>query len=281
MGRLSGIHGIVDGEHTVGEWRITHTADTVPYSASNTKQGTARLDGNLDWSGSYQAFGHTPAVMPGDSFTFKGSMSVDRLTGATGTAICDQVEIRWDIEAGSIIDHTTTFSADGTLTVGTITDPGLDTVVPNPPSSIGTKVELAIKAGSPSFVELPDVRTITMTITRANVSFISSSTAGQTQRDIGPVDISLAISIYTDDAGASAVPDPNDSMEAKLYVDATTHWHLKWAKFSELSDYTVNRATGELVSATCNAAMSGYEDISGTGTEGFVKKPSGATWWPV
>ena len=205
MGVISGLLGIVDVgtdiPHTVGEWSVSHSADVQEYSASNTKAGKARVTGNRDWSGQYRAYGHTPAVMPGSTFSFIGSFTSARTTGASGEAICEQVEITWDIEAGTIIQHTCSFASNGALTIGTVSDPGLDTVVPDEvPSSIGTKVQIAPVAASPSFVELPDVRTITLTITRANASYVSSSTAGETKRVAGVWDFVCAIGIYTDDA---------------------------------------------------------------------------------
>ena len=72
----------------------------------------------------------------------------------------------------------------------------------------------------------------------------------------------------------------NDSLQVRLFVDATTHWDLRWMKFSELSDYQIDIETGALVSVTVNCAMSGFEDISDVGTEGAMKDPAGSTVWP-
>lgn len=280
MGVLSGIGGAVDGRGTIGEWRVNHSSDTQQYVSSNTKQGTGRVIGNKDWSGTYNALGHTPQTMPGDAFTFTGSL--DGTNGVTGAAICDQVEITWDIEAGAIISHVVTFSSNGALTEGTAA--ASDSTVPDPPSSIGTKVEVAdvvMPPASPAYVEVPDVRTITLTISRANPSYVSSSTAGETKRVAGPIDVQVRINVYTDDVSGAPIPTVNEVNEVKLYVDATTFWHLKWIMFTEHSDYTCNVETGELVSVTLNGSMDGYTSVAGTPIEGFIKKPDATTWWPA
>lgn len=277
MGVISGIGGLVDGKTHVRNWSVNSSADLQRIVASNTKGGSTHLAGNKDWTGQYQAFGHTPATLPGDSFTFEGA--IDLVNGASGSAMCNQVEIVWDIESGAPIGHTVSFEANGPLTLGAATVTA-DASVPNAPSSIGTKVQVADVSATPAFSELTDVRTITLTLTRDNQSYVSSGTAGQAQRKIGNLNFALSISLYTDNFGAAIIPTVNEVQQVRLFVNSTEYWDLRWARFGEASDIAVDRETAAIVGMTLNANMEGFTLIGSTPTEGFIKTPALTTYWP-
>ncbi len=283
MSVLTGITGAVDSVHTVGRWDVNSSADLAAVIASNTKAGRLHLAGNKDWAGSYKAFGHTPQKMPGDSFTFTGKMDTKAgptVIGVEGLALVDQVVIVIDVEAGLPIVHDVTFSADGALTyLDSYTDFS-DTVVPDPPSSIGAKIETAEAIATPVFTEIIDFRTATLTITRENVAYVSAATAGQTRRKLGNFNIELSFAIYEADSTKLIVP--NAIKHIKLWVNATEFWELKWMRFGDLSDIEVNRETGDIIGATLNALMHGFAQVpaGSAAVEGFVKDPAVATVWP-
>jgi hypothetical protein len=279
MAVISGIGGYVDtaisGVRSIRKWSIDdNSADAPRVVASNTKGGSTRVAGNLDWSGQYQAFGHTPAVMPGDSFTFKGS--IDGTKGVSGAALCDSIEVTVDIEGGQVISHVARFSANGALAKGNVSATA-DTSVPNEPSSIGCKVQTADPSASPAFADLADVRQYTLTITADNQSYVSSETAGQTQRKKGNYDFQVSISRYTSDFADG--PQPNNVKHLKLFVNATEFWELKWARFIEDSGLEVDREGAGLVACTKNAVMEGFTLVGSTPTAGHIKKPDTTTWW--
>lgn len=278
MSVISGNSGAVEHAGTdvaaVGKWSISSTADLQKYVASNTKSGTVTLDGNTDWSGSYEAKGHTPFKMPGEAFTFEGS--IDGSKGASGTAIVDQVEITIDIEAGAIIAHTVTFSANGALTLGAQT--AADATVPDAPTSIGTKVETALAIATPVFTAITDVRTVTITIRSDNNQFVTSDTSGEVRRNPGNIDADISISVYTNDF--ASLPAVNDIRAIKVFVDATTFWLFEWVKFGEISDMGADIEGAGNVEATLNCTMHGFTDVAGTPTEGKIVDPAVATFWP-
>jgi hypothetical protein len=274
MGVISGFGGAVNGAESVRNWSITETADTQAVVASNTKGGTTRGPGNTDWSGSYSAYGHTPDVMPGEVFTFAGNMNNGK--GATGTAIVDEVSLTINIETGAIIEHSVNFSANGALTFGTVA--ATDASVPCPPTSIGCKVQLATPAGSPSFADLEDVRTVTLTLTRANAAYVNSETSGGTRRTKGNLDFTLAITVHTDDA--NDLPDVNLVRSVRIFVNATEYWELNWVRFSEISGVEVDIEGAGIVGATLNASMQGFTSISDVCTEGSIITPDEVTIWP-
>lgn len=275
MGVLSGIGGAVDGIPCVRTWTISTTADVQNAVCSASKQGTIVIDGNEDWSGSFTSYGHTPTRMPQDTFTFTGS--IDGTNGATGAAIVDSVEISIDIEAGGIIMLTTNFSGNGAVTLGAAV--ATDSTTPSLSSSIGTKVEVGTMVASPVYTEITDVRTVTITITADNQSYVSSATSGQTKRTAGNISATIAVTVYDDDFGD--LPAVNDDNRLRVYVDATTFWLFEFVKWAEASDLTVDREAAAIVGATLNAQWSAFSPVDGTSTEGQIVQPDTTVWWPA
>ena len=219
--------------------------------------------------------------MPGAAFEFKGSIdgSVGANSGAAGARV-DQVEIRIDIEAAAIIDHTVSFSANGALTFGATV--ATDATVPSPPTSKGCKIQTAAAIGTPVFTSIAGVRTITITITSDNKRYVDADSAGQAKRTAGNIDFTVSYSVYTADFSAAEVPLVNTVANLRVFVDATTFWDLKWCKYADASDLGVPVESADNVAATLNVAMEGFTDVDGTTpTEGFIKNPAAATFWPV
>ena len=100
MAVITGELGCVDGIHTVKNWMTRSGADHKKYEASNTSRGPARITGNVDWSGRYEALGAQPVKMVRDAFTFGGS--VNGAKGVSGACIVDAVEITIGQEAEDI-----------------------------------------------------------------------------------------------------------------------------------------------------------------------------------
>lgn len=276
MSVISGKDGAVNGHANVKNWRISYKAETQAYGASGMSGGTSRLAGNKDWSGSFEALGHTPTVVVGDSFTFTGSF--DGSKGATGPAIVESITIDCDIEGGGIIGHTVEFSANGDLVLGAAA--ATDSVVPDPPTAIGAKVALATPSATPSFTDIPDVRKWSLTMRATNPSYVSSDTAGQTKRVQGRFDCDLSIDVYTDDFADATLPEVNDVKHVRLFVSSSIYWDIKWARFGEVSNVECDIESHNPVAGTLNAAMDGHTDIAGTQTVGAVINPSTTAVWP-
>jgi hypothetical protein len=278
MSVISGASGAVDGASGTQNWSITSSKDIQTFVSSATKGGTGRLAGNGDWSGRYSAFGHTPAVMPGDTFTFTGS--IDGTNGATGDARVDRVEITIDIEGGKIIGHTVDFSSNGDLTLGAAV--ATDTAAQCPPSAIGCRVAMSTAlaaAGSATFADIDDVRTISITLTADNKAYRSSSTNGGTMRTKGTFDATFSFSVYTDDF--STLPAPGITRVFRFYVSATTFWQFEWGMVGELSDLAVDIENKNPIGATVNGGMTGVATIATVCTYGTIKNPAGNTVWPA
>lgn len=275
MSILNGIGGAVNGKTDIRQWQISSSSDLQKYVASNTKGGSGRLAGNGDWQGNYNAYGHSPSTLPGESLAFQGS--IDGTNGAVGTAICDSVEITIDIEAGAIISHVVNFSSNGALSLGAAA--ASDATVPDPPTAIGCKVELGTLVAAPVWTEITDVRTVTLTITAENTPYVSSSTAGGTRRLAGNVDWTCSISVYEDDF--SDLPAVDDEKAIRIYVTGALYWLLEWGIFGEVSDLLVDRESAANVGATLNLSMKGYADVDAAATEGSITEPDSTVFWPA
>lgn len=283
MSILSGIGGAVEKDSAdvagIRQWQISDSAEIAALVSSATKGGTTRIAGNLDWTGSYRAYGVIPAVYPGDSFVFHGS--IDAVNGASGTVRCSQVEIVWDIEAALPISHTVSFEGNGELTLGA--ESAADATIADHLPSKGTKAELMSLIDTPAATEITDIRTITFTLTRQNPAYVSSSTAGFTQREEGNLDFTVAISVYEDKF--QDLPALNSISGLRLYADDTLFWALDYVIVQEHTDLEVDAEGATLIGATINFGMVGHTDAGTTPvpTVGSIKTPesSPVTVWPV
>lgn len=280
MAELNGLLGAVDAVNTVRNWKVSTQAALQAYVASNTKGVTGIEDGNKDWSGSYQSYGHTPVKLPGDALSFIGSL--DGVKGVSGTAIVDSVEIVVNIESGEVINHTVSFSGNGALSLG-VAAAITDSVLPAIYSSIGRKVEIAAPLAVPTFAELAHVRTVTIRLSAANTSYVSSATAGVVKRLKGNISGSVTISLFADDNILTNIASlvPNTEKFVRVYVTSTTYWEFKAIKFESLTDITIDREAAAMVGASITGQFTGFFRIAGTLTEGSIKVPATTTWWPA
>jgi len=278
MAVISGISGAVEKSGaadiaSVGAWSINLESGAPSHGASNTQGGTTTIPGNNDWSGSYEAFGHTPSILPNQSHGFYGS--IDGVNGAHGQIRCSAVDIFIDIENGAPIVHTVEFGADGALTIEAET--AADATIIEEPSSVGCKLELA-NVTAPSYAVVPDVRNIRIRIMADLKSFVTSNTSGETERAPGRLTYEITFSVYTSDF--STLPAPNDVQAIRIYVTQTEYWEFRWGLFTALSDMGANINDASLVEATLTAVMKGVAEVSGNPTVGFIKKPDTSTLWP-
>lgn len=281
MSVINGLAGRVNGESTVRNWSITSSADLQALIASNTKGGTVRLDGNVDWNGNYTGYGPQPSVFPGEYFTFQGALTsevtdTNCAESDVNGAIVDSIEVAWDIEGGAPIGYTVNFSGNGGITFSTSgTDIALDTTDPRMYSSIGTVLKLVDDVpDTPVVTQVADLRSMTLTITADNKSYASSDTAGKIKRVPGNIDVQVTASVYTDDF--ASLPAVNLSREWRMYVNATEYWIVKWCKFGEASDLSVDPESGDPIGATLNASFNAIKTVGTTApaiTTGVITTP--------
>lgn len=271
---LSGELGAVDGEHTVGLWTVSSSQDLKKIVASNTDNMPLRLAGKGDWSGRFEAWAAQSAVLPGDIFTFTGSM--DGSLGATGAAIVDSFELTIDIEAGEVVKHVVTFSSNGALTLGSSV--AADATTPDPDSSVDCSIQVSDPLASPSYADLINITTITIRISADNVAYSDSDTASETKRLKGPLDASIS---YTQNIATPATfLAKGTTHQFKVFVNATEFWEFEFGMVEAITDVEVNMETNAVIKGTVNVAFTGYTNIATVATKGTILKPTGGAYWP-
>jgi len=246
----SGLYGTINGQSTVRNWSINHVANLKSFVASNTNTGTGSRAGARDWNGSFQAYGASPNILPGEIFAFRGDTSKDPLATAyraAGNAIVDQLVLTINWESQDIIGYAVNFSGHGALTESL--GHGSDATYPDAPPSQLAVVELD---GTP----LTDLTQLVLTLTAANKPKVNSSTveAGQvwTKRSPGPRLWTCAISRHNEQ-GLSPL-EIHDNAELTITV-GTAIWALGFGMLGDRTNLTVSPETGDILAVTDNLTM--------------------------
>lgn len=292
MSVMSGKWGVVNvsaaAVSTVRNWRLSTSSEPKTFIASNTKGGTGRRPAVLDWSGNYQQYAKIPTVMPGSGGLFAGYVGPTNGTPGTagpimsGTFICENIQVVINWGGAELITITTNFLGNDILTrsEGVV---AFDTSIPSVfPSGLG-KFEIAKAIATPVYSAICSTQA-TLNILAQMLPYSDSCTYDATKgmmirkRVSGAIDWNL--SVVCDDI-ASFVSPPvvvGDLVLVKLWVDTTNFWDLKYGIVENVSDFTVDRETGALISYTLNISMCAD---NGTIMGSITLPGAGTPWWPV
>jgi hypothetical protein len=265
----------------VRSWGIRHNSINSEVRCSASKGATIILPGNKDWGGQYGGYGAIPAVLPGQKFWFAGAIAGDGAAayGAKGDVMVDSVQISWDIAGGLPISYVVNFGGAGALTLGTVTVPA-DAAVPSPLTSTGCKLETCDLDGN-NPVEVAEVRTMSLTLTRANQSAHTSTSAGWPVKAKGPLTGSIQATVFAKDTdGWLSLPQPDTIRVVKMWVDNAKYWLLKFVRFNDLSNLDVDIEGAGMVGGSLGGAYSAYAPIAGVWTIGQIADPTPTTVWP-
>lgn len=280
-GPHSGRWAVVNGQSTVRNWTVNELQEARRYYASNTKSGAGRKLGPRDWNGNFGGYGAVPALLPGETFTFKGFTAPDNDAESPGNgvvyegpAIVDSIAITWNWGAQELISYVCNFSGNGRLT-NSVTTALLDSTDPDPPIVCGTKLEY--NTGSAD-VEWDYLTQAVLTMTCENQAYLNSSTidTGECWRERKKGNFDWTLALTEEDTDRDNKPDPGDDILCKLYVDGSTFWELKWGHIENFSNITADRESGTILSRQVNLAMNGFDGSS----TGYVKKPDTTSIWP-
>jgi hypothetical protein len=276
MGVAMGTNGVVNGANTVRKWTVDYIEDDRPYAATNTAAGTDRNCGIVDWTGQYSAYGGTPITFPGDALSFIGAgIATD---GASGTAICERLQVAFDQENVDYCQHLVHFGGNGALTLGTIA-PQSDATIPDLYCGGG----MILKADGD---EVPDVRRGSLDFMRmhgippgqiGNRPYSSSSTPGAIRRVKSRLDWRGFFDMYV--ATYQALDDlfaVQTAYNWQFYVNATQYWDLNWGRIVRFEKLGADVEGSELLGVRVHIAMKGN---SGT-SRGYVKSPGNVSRWP-
>jgi hypothetical protein len=274
MGSITGIKAKIDGIPCLQQFNIEHTGMDNAVACSDSGGGVVRAESNADWRGVAVGFGHTPAKMPGDLFTFEG---VDRTgegwqSAASGT-IVDRVTIFCHPQQSKIFYHHIYFSATGSLTPGTYSAPSFTDPNPAPSVQRTIAVDGVSQTGGTEWV-LDILGNTTQPVWEAGNS-------GWPTRGAGNIDATLTWNQLFDDP--TAIPQVGDFSVFRAYVTATTYWELQWMHvLQSTGEYVIDdgESRPKFISNDGVARFSGVTNGAGS-TLGFIKNPAVATWWPA
>jgi hypothetical protein len=285
---MSGRYGAVSvggALSSIRNWRSSRNLEPVLIVASNTKAGHARRPGVSDWSGSYAAWGASPAVMPGGTGTFIGYLGpTSGIEGSVGPAVSgpmmvNGITVMWDYTAGAAINHTVNMEGNGPLTstTATIVDGSNVNAPPIGPSII------QIKIGAGGSYAAICVAQATLNINSANQGYVNSCNYSggvlSRKRVPGIIDWNVSLVVQNSDL-ATAGCAVGDYVALKLFEGVTNFWDLQWGLVTSFTDIAVDRESGAIIQYTINIEMSG-DAGNGTAFNGLIKLPgAGANWWP-
>ena len=279
MGYITGKKGMVNGANTVRLWRIETLSPGGLYAGSNAAGAHDRIDGWKDWRGIYAAYGHTPPVMPGEEFTFTGS--IDGTKGVTGPAIVETVAIVIEIpqqedQPPTPINYMVEFKGNGELTRGAAAVS--DTTVPNVPNPKHLKVEYATPGGT-EYTTLCSVYKAQLQFASKNPVYRKGCNDGMTYRLAGNIDGRLQVEMYESDA--AVLPVEGNNYSVKIHVTDSLFWKIDWMKLEAIMPFEVPIESANLVYANLSWSLKSVALIGETPTRGSIAKPGGTIWWPA
>ncbi len=267
---ISGKGGAVNSDNCVrawGAWRRSQPAEGV---CSASDGAVFRGPGILDWQGFYTGYGHTPSILPGTKFQFKGATrdSYGVQSVANG-AIMRRTTIKWNVEQGKFIEYINEFEAcTGALSLGAVS--ATDTSTPNPLPSRDCVINLT---------GCTELREMELVLECKNPYAVTSSTGGRRERDEGNKDASFKCKVYTDDANFSV----EDAIaEIQFGVDGATNllkWVMKWAILTMTAPLLRIEGAG-VTPGFFEANLAGKFTAYYSGGKGNITSPVGAAWWP-
>lgn len=272
-----------------GVWNIDPSDAVLKKITSATRGAAVRLKGNEDWSGSFVANGTLPTVLPGDQFVFEGVISGDGGIGAAdfvvqGTARCSELVVTVNFVSGEPISHAVSFQSDGTLTYTENTQVelagALDADAFVVPVGAVQKVTYTAMPAAPGSIDtvLPDVQTVTITLTSNNVPRITSSTAGVVLHDRGTPDATVSIAVLE---ASPLLWWKNGAVFAlKVHVTGSTDWEFQFLYVEKLSNVQVDPDSNEIVGVTYEMGFCSVAATDTANTPGVIIAPSGSDWYP-
>lgn len=260
------------------KWSVNESADVKSVIDSSTMNAEVAVPGNKDWSGTYDAYGAIPIVMPGDLFEFEGAATGVGASalGGKGDAMCEGVTIKIPVESGEPVNHSVKFGAMGVWTPGVITCPEDDTI----PDYLDPRSLIVEVASDPfsSFSSLHGVRDVTIELSRKTQSPVVS---GIKTRAKGALSGTLNITTYEPDTNPwAALAPPNTVLSVRCYVTATTFWLFRWMMVQGRGPQGADIEGQAIVDGGLNFKLCTATRVSAVPTRGTIIKPDLSVYFP-
>jgi hypothetical protein len=275
----SGRFCMVDGQTGVMNWTVNETSTPAATRDSATALMMARFPGIKDWNGTFAANGTPPLTLfPSEEFSFFGfTAPTSDIVGSngdivSGSALCDSLGITWNFESADILSYVSSFSGNGPL-VRAASAHYEDSSSPQYSAAVGLLLQIL---GGDDPVVIPNVKTINLTLSAENPSYVDSSTAGWTGRKAGVLDATLDIEFNATDLTPLGSPVIGDSLQFQFYVNDTDSWSFAWWILKDVTNLTCDR-NGAIIGYTANFEFNGFD---ADGNIGYVLRPTDTmAWW--
>ena len=272
MSIRTGKDGSVDGISCLTQWQVSRTAALTKYAASCTDRGTGATSGNINESGSLSGLGGNPPITPGVPFAFVGiaDQTPSEFRSYGGTVLPLSLSINCDKEGGGNINWSSNFGVQGELTPGTAAAAAIDPSEYNVhPGASDVADASTLDTDGTDEVPIAGFRKWSLSISVPEKTYVQN---GLVYRQAGNLECSVSIDVYSEDL-RNALTDPNTLRILKLFVDDTDFWNLEWVRWSDASNFVVNRGTQDLMGYTLNAMWTSVSDQSALG---HITRPGGA-----
>lgn len=270
------VDGATSAVTSVRNWRMPYKANNVTGAASSADQGMQfAVAGVKEWGVTFDFYNNTIPILPGASASFVGHNGTER---HTGTILCTGFSLQCDIEGGGIIGGSATCVGNSALTLSSTTTVIPDTSVPTVFGGVGCKAQWATIAASPSYADIAGVRSWGLDIQcQANPYAIAENTSGLKLYTAGPKSAKATVNTYQDTpSGLTLLPGVVGAL--KLFV-GSTFFELRWVIVDD-NDEATDIEGGKPDEIAHAFTYSGWNDIAGTMTKGYIHKPGAVAIWP-
>lgn len=267
---ITGLEAAIDGVPCIERFRINLTAQDNAVACSDSAMAVLRSSSNKDWNAVVSAFGHTPAKLPNDKFTFTARDADGQgWRSETNGAIVRQAHVFCRPQSSEPFYYHLYISGNGSLTPGEYSATGGP--YPTPASSIGRGVSI-------DDTPLTGIAQWEL-ILSSNLArpIWPAHKIGWPVRDSGNIDAEIVFRQHPD--LVDDLPEIGDEAIYNLFVTDTLSWEIKWGKLLDLPvEYVVRNQNNEpeFVAAENRAHFS----ASVGGQQGHILKPGAAQWWP-
>ena len=268
-----GDEAVVNGATSVRQWMVDYQEEDNPYAATNTRGGTDRHCGIVDWTGAYGAYGGTPIVFPGEALAFAGEAALDK--GCKGTAITERIQIVWNHAKNDYVAHVVHFAGNGDLTLGGIGSALSDNTVPTGLYCSGdTQIKIDGVAFSDVQGAMLDIRA-THGKPPGQIGNLPYATGGKTRRIKGRIDWVAYVDVLSD-PDFSLLPQPKQIVEFQAYTNATQYWDMHYGRIQRLENLGADTEGTGLIQVRIHIAMKGvYGSVYGS-----ITTPAEVVKWP-
>jgi len=249
---------------------------------SGTRLGEQRIAGPEQTTGTFQAFGASPPLFVGDTFTFLGytapTTGVACTPGCTYIvdAIVDTLTITWNWTAqNKSVFYEIGWSSVGALGAQAFDDPCDDEVYCDTLCDLGLEIQDPCDGNSP--VDFCNLTQAVLTFSGNNIEYSNSSTDCEIRKLPGHLSWTLELS----NENPCLILELQKDYRILIDATTTTQWILEWGFHDAVRNFNIDTQTDTIISKVESFAMQAVLCCPGDDpVRGRVVHPDGTVLWP-